>query len=86
MSKVYQAEECQLLSKVIAEEIKSKLIALDLGRYKYVVTVVLGENLGGGARMDARCHWDQESDASAQSFFSNDSLWCAATAFAVFYY
>ncbi|KAG0239614.1 hypothetical protein BGX31_002623 [Mortierella sp. GBA43] len=26
MSKVYQAEECQLLSKVIAEEIKSKLI------------------------------------------------------------
>ncbi|KAG0321290.1 hypothetical protein BGZ99_004031 [Dissophora globulifera] len=85
-SKSYRAEEAQKLSKTIAEEIKSKLIELDLGRYKYVVNVVLGENHGGGARMDARCHWDQESDGSAQAFFTNDSLWCAAVAFAVFYY
>ncbi|KAF9895968.1 hypothetical protein BX616_008434, partial [Lobosporangium transversale] len=77
-NKVYRADEGQQLSKTIAEEIKQKLIELDLGRYKYVVNVVLGENLGGGARMDARCHWDQESDGSAQAFFTNDSLWCAA--------
>ncbi|KAF9346679.1 Tctex1 domain-containing protein 2, partial [Mortierella sp. AD094] len=70
-SKVYNAEESQKLSKVIAEEIKAKLIELELGRYKYVVNVVLGENLGSGARMDARCHWDQESDGSAQAFFTN---------------
>ncbi|KAF9304219.1 Tctex1 domain-containing protein 2 [Mortierella antarctica] len=84
--KVYHAEESQKLSKLIAEEIKTKLIELGLDRYKYVVNVVLGENLGEGARMDARCYWDQESDGSAQAFFSNDSLWCAAVAFAVFYY
>ncbi|KAF9351123.1 Tctex1 domain-containing protein 2 [Mortierella sp. NVP85] len=84
--KTYQADECQTLSKVIAEEIKLKLIGLELSRYKYVVSVVLGENLGGGARSGARCHWDQESDSSAQAFYSNDSLWCSATAFAVFYY
>ncbi|KAF9943466.1 Tctex1 domain-containing protein 2, partial [Modicella reniformis] len=70
-NKTYQPEESQTLSKVMAEEIKSKLIGLELGRYKYVVNVILGENLGGGARMDARCHWDQESDGSAQAFFSN---------------
>ncbi|KAG0018874.1 Tctex1 domain-containing protein 2, partial [Entomortierella chlamydospora] len=70
-NKVYNAEECQKLSKVIAEEIKAKLIELELGRYKYVVNVALGENLGNGARMDARCHWDQESDGSAQAFFPN---------------
>ncbi|KAF9279163.1 Tctex-1 family-domain-containing protein [Linnemannia elongata] len=84
--KVYNADEAQRMSKLIAEEVKAKLIELDLGRYKYVVNVVLGENLGEGARMDARCYWDQESDGSAQAFFTNDSLWCAAVAFAVFYY
>ncbi|KAF9577082.1 Tctex1 domain-containing protein 2 [Lunasporangiospora selenospora] len=84
--KTYNPESTLTLSKTIAEEIKAKLIELDLGRYKYVVNVVIGENLGGGARMDAQCHWDQESDGSAQAFFSNDSLWCAAVAFAVFYY
>ncbi|KAF9426160.1 Tctex1 domain-containing protein 2, partial [Entomortierella beljakovae] len=68
---LYQAEETQKLSKIIAEEIKAKLIELELGRYKYVVNVALGENLGGGARMDARCHWDQESDGFAQAFFTN---------------
>ncbi|KAF9428790.1 hypothetical protein BGZ94_001061 [Podila epigama] len=85
-NKVYQSDESQKLSKLIAEEIKTKLIDLGLERYKYVVNVVLGENLGEGARMDARCYWDQESDGSAQAFFSNDSIWCAAVAFAVFYY
>ncbi|KAG0273994.1 Tctex1 domain-containing protein 2, partial [Linnemannia exigua] len=69
--KVYNAEEAQRMSKLIAEEVKAKLIELDLGRYKYVVNVVLGENLGEGARMDARCYWDQESDGSAQAFFTN---------------
>ncbi|KAF9118906.1 Tctex1 domain-containing protein 2, partial [Mortierella sp. 14UC] len=69
--KVYNADEAQRMSKLIAEEIKAKLIELDLGRYKYVVNVVLGENLGEGARMDARCYWDQESDGSAQAFFTN---------------
>ncbi|KAF8924488.1 hypothetical protein BGZ58_001730, partial [Dissophora ornata] len=70
-NKVYNADDVQKLSKTIAEEVKAKLIELELGRYKYVVNVVLGENLGGGARMDARCHWDQESDGSAQAFFTN---------------
>ncbi|KAF9914392.1 hypothetical protein FBU30_002569, partial [Linnemannia zychae] len=69
--KTYNAEEAQQLSKSIAEEIKAKLIELELGRYKYVINVVLGENLGEGARMDARCYWDQESDGTAQAFFTN---------------
>ncbi|KAI7822901.1 Tctex-1, partial [Gamsiella multidivaricata] len=73
-NKIYHADEAQKLSKIIAEDIKAKLIELELGRYKYAVNVVLGENLGGGARMDARCHWDQESDGSAQAFFTNVSV------------
>lgn len=130
---VYHGEESQRLSKLIAEEIKTKLIGmktwtwkaqpikcgapgsrrpfcsplasmggtimfltcarhpkltcqtifsdlflmieLELGRYKYVVNVVMGENLGEGARMDSRCYWDPESDGSAQAFFSNVSIY-----------
>ncbi|KAG0046023.1 Tctex1 domain-containing protein 2 [Gryganskiella cystojenkinii] len=72
---VYHGEESQRLSKLIAEEIKTKLIELELGRYKYVVNVVMGENLGEGARMDSRCYWDPESDGSAQAFYSNFYYW-----------
>ncbi|KAG0250613.1 hypothetical protein DFQ27_009322, partial [Actinomortierella ambigua] len=70
-NKTYHAKDSQLWSSAISKQVKQKLIDMELSRYKYVVNVVLGENLGEGARMDARCHWDQESDGHAQAFFSN---------------
>ncbi|KAJ1963019.1 hypothetical protein IWQ62_003351, partial [Dispira parvispora] len=40
-------------------------------RYKYVVTVDLGENKGEGARVSAKCSWDCNVDSVIQETFTN---------------
>ena len=55
-------------------------------RYKVVVQVVIGEQRGEGVRMGTRCLWDADTDNYASDVFMNDSLFCCAAAFGVFYY
>ncbi|KAL1924106.1 uncharacterized protein VTP21DRAFT_7141 [Calcarisporiella thermophila] len=84
--KKYDAAHCSSWCNEIAEAIKKRLLALDLNRYKYVVNVVIGENRGEGARIDCRCFWDADTDNIAQEIFTNDSLWCVAVVYGVYYY
>jgi len=56
------------------------------GRYKLLVQVVIGQQKGEGVRMGTRCFWDAESDNYASDTYSNDSLFCVATAYGVYMY
>ncbi|KAG4090762.1 Tctex1 domain-containing protein 2 [Neocallimastix lanati (nom. inval.)] len=82
----YSPETCSTFTKEIADQIKNKLKELELPRYKYVVNVVLGEMKGEGARMACRCLWDSDTDNLAQDIYTNETLFCVAVAFGVFYY
>lgn len=55
-------------------------------RYKLMVQVVIGQQKGEGVRMGTRCFWDAESDNYASDTFTNDSLFCVATAYGVYMY
>ncbi len=55
-------------------------------RYKLLVQVVIGQQKGEGVRMGTRCFWDAESDNYASDTFTNDSLFCVATAYGVYMY
>ena len=57
-----------------------------LARYKLMVQVVIGQQKGEGVRMGTRCFWDAESDNYASDTFTNDSLFCVATAYGVYMY
>jgi hypothetical protein len=59
-------------------------IELDLPRYKFMVQVAIGEQRGEGARMGLRCFWDSTTDNYASDTYTNDSLFCVATAYAVY--
>ena len=59
---------------------------LNLHRYKIVVEVVIGEQRGEGVRMGTRCLWDSDTDSYASDVFMNDSLFCCAAAFGIYYY
>jgi hypothetical protein len=59
---------------------------MDLPRYKYMVQVVIGEQRGEGVRMGCRCMWDTETDHQASATLINDSLFCVATAYAIYLY
>ncbi|KAJ1506488.1 Tctex1 domain-containing protein 2 [Coelomomyces lativittatus] len=84
--KVYNPEEAPIWTRTIADDIRSKLKELNLDRYKYVVQVVIGELRGEGARMNCRCFWDPDSDNVAQELFTNNTLFCVAAAFGVYFY
>ncbi|NP_001279703.1 tctex1 domain-containing protein 2 [Callorhinchus milii] len=84
--KVYDPEEVPGLTKRIAETIKDEVKEMDFDRYKVVVQVVLGEQRGEGVKMVARCFWDADTDNFAQEVYMNESLFCVAAAFGIYYY
>merc|ERR1712004_891484 len=81
----YNAEEATDLSKKVADSLKAKLKDLEYDRYKFLVQVIVGEQRGEGCKMGARCFWDSDTDNYAQDIFMNDSLFCVAAVFGVFY-
>ncbi|KNE57395.1 hypothetical protein AMAG_03116 [Allomyces macrogynus ATCC 38327] len=84
--RVYDSEECSAWTREIADDIRARLKELNLDRYKFVVQVVIGEMRGEGVKMNCRCFWDPDADNLAQDLFTNDSMFCVAAAFGVFYY
>lgn len=84
--KQYNTETCTDLAKTICAEIKEKLKALNYERYKFVVQCVIGEQKGAGVNMCGRCFWDFDTDNFAESIYTNDTLFCVAAAYGVYYY
>ncbi|XP_010894276.2 tctex1 domain-containing protein 2 [Esox lucius] len=83
---LYDPDDIPVLSRSLADCIKGKLKDVGFDRYKLVVQVVIGEQRGEGVRMAARCFWDADTDNYAQDIFMNDSLFCVAAAFGIYYY
>jgi hypothetical protein len=84
--KEYNSDEANTWTKQIVDEIKDKLKEKGFERYKFIVQVVMGEQRGEGVKMGCRCFWDSDTDNYAQDVFMNDTLFCVAAAFGVFYY
>jgi len=82
--KSYNQEESSMWTKTIANNIKQALKDLHIPRYKYCVSVIIGEMKGAGARMGFRCLWDASTDRSSQDIFVNDSLFAVAVAWGVY--
>jgi tctex1 domain-containing protein 2 len=66
---------------------------MDYDRYKFIVNVILGEMRGEGVKVAARCFWDADTDNLAQDTYINvfiadneDTLFCVAGAYGIFYY
>lgn len=85
-TKTYDAEEAVQWTKDIADIIREKVKELSFKRYKYIVNVVLGEQHGAGVKMGTRCIWDAEADTYAYDSFINDTIFCVATVYAVYFY
>ncbi|XP_035725059.1 tctex1 domain-containing protein 2-like [Vespa mandarinia] len=85
-TKTYNAQDAVQWTKDIADMIKEKIKELKFKRYKYIINVVLGEQHGAGIKMGTRCIWDAEADAYAFDSFINDTIFCVATVYAIYFY
>eukprot|EP00128_Syssomonas_multiformis_P009348 Colp12_sorted_trinity150504_noHs@30991 len=82
----YEADKVTQITKDVADEIRNRIKALELSRYKIVVQVLIGEQRGEGVKMSCRCLWDPETDNYVQDVFMNESFFCVAAAFGIYYY
>lgn len=84
--KEYDAEEMPELTKKLSALIKDRVKSKGYDRYKIVVQVVIGEQRGEGVKVASRCFWDCDTDNYTQDVFMNDTLYCVAAVFGVFFY
>ncbi|KYM98178.1 Tektin-4 [Cyphomyrmex costatus] len=85
-TKSYDAQAAAQWTKDIADNIERKIKDLQFKRYKYVVNVVLGQQHGAGVKIGTRCIWDAEADTYAYDSFVNDTIFCVAIVYAVYFY
>ncbi|XP_071442341.1 dynein light chain Tctex-type protein 2B-like [Hetaerina americana] len=86
VGKIYADSDPSMLSSNIAQLVKRKVMELGFPRYKYVVQVILGEQIGAGVRTGTRCLWDADCDNYASDVYIGDSIFCMAVVFAFFVY
>ncbi|XP_011695934.1 PREDICTED: tctex1 domain-containing protein 2-like [Wasmannia auropunctata] len=85
-TKTYDAQAAAQWTKDIADIIERKIKDLQFKRYKYIVNVVLGQQHGAGVKIGSRCIWDAEADTYAYDSFINDTIFCVAIVYAIYFY
>lgn len=81
----YDPVKAAATTKHIAEELRERVKALGYERYKLVVQVTLGQKKGQAMRVVSRCLWDAGADNHVSEVFENDSLYCVAQVFGLYY-
>ena len=84
--KAYKQDDMAKKSKAIAEEIRKMLRNMNKPRYKIMVQVTIGHNIGQGVRMGAKCLWDSKNDHYVSETYVNEQIYAVATAFIVYLY
>ncbi|XP_011184864.2 dynein light chain Tctex-type protein 2B [Zeugodacus cucurbitae] len=85
--KVYNPDDARKWTREISDEVNSAVKdIIQMPRFKHVVQVTLGRQLGAGCRYIAKCCWDAEADSYTSDVFTNASLFCVCTVFGVYLY
>mmetsp|Transcript_139220 Transcript_139220/g.338178 ORF Transcript_139220/g.338178 Transcript_139220/m.338178 type:complete len:132 (+) Transcript_139220:223-618(+) len=82
--KSWNGEEEAMWSVQIAEEIKRRVKALDIPRYKVVIQVTLGEVKSQGVRVASRCLWDTDTDNYFSYSHKWESMWVVVMVFGTY--
>lgn len=86
MDSVSATPDYVILSKDIADTVKTRLKEMNKGRYKYIVQAILGQQKGQGVQAGTRCFWDYETDAVAFEQYVSDNIFCLVTVYGVYLY
>ncbi|CAK8676235.1 dynein light chain Tctex-type 5-B-like [Clavelina lepadiformis] len=81
----YKPDECRKLTKLISDDIKSKVKELDIPRYKIICMVHIGELSNQGLRISSRCLWNAKFDTFSSFEYKNSSLFAVACVYGVYF-
>jgi len=80
----FDDERCKALALELCSDIKERVKALNIPRYKVVLQSVIGEVKGQGAYIASRCLWDTETDNFSSFSLKNSSLFCVLMVFGLY--
>jgi len=81
----YEAVKCAQIAKNLTDMIRGRMKELPLPRYKFVCSVMIGQNAGQSVNVASRSIWNASTDNYASATFRNGSLFAVATVFAVYF-
>lgn len=73
------------IAKQLADDIREKVKLLGFDRYKLVIQVTLGQKTGQAMRIVSRCLWDTTTDSFATETFENESVYCVAQVYGLYF-
>lgn len=81
----YEPAKASQISKELSDMIKEKVKTMGYPRYKLLVQVTVGQRAGQCLRLATRCLWDTAADNSCSACFENESMFCVAMVFGLYY-
>ena len=82
---IYDQRESPYKAKLISEDIKAKVKALNVDRYRVVCLVHLGSDTGQEIKIVSRALWSPQIDTFATSCFKSGNLFAVATVYGVYF-
>lgn len=81
----YDPARASQLGKELSDMIKERVRTMGYPRYKLVVQVTVGQKAGQCLRVASRCLWDTAADCCASAYCENESLFCVAMVYGLYY-
>jgi len=81
----YEARKCAQIVQHLTDVVRGRMKELCLPRYKFVSSVMIGQNVGQCVSFASRSVWNTSTDNYASAAYQNGSLFAVATVFAVYF-
>ena len=83
--KTYSGAEAGKWTKEISDTLNREIRDLNMGNYKHVVQVLIGQQTGAGCKYISRALWDAVCDHQVVEQLVNPSLFCIVAVFGIYY-
>ena len=80
----YEPKKCAQISKLMAEDIKTRIKDLNFKRYKLVCNVMIGQDTRQGMEMASLGAWNDKTDSHVSYTFKNGNIFCVVTVFGIY--
>ncbi|KAL4235687.1 Tctex1 domain-containing protein 2 [Mactra antiquata] len=81
----YNPTQCRNLTQMLTDLIKTRVKDMGFNRYKYIVTVTIGQNCNQGIQVVSRCLWNKDTDNYAEAHFNKNGLYAVASVYACYF-
>ena len=81
----YNSTQCRNISQMLTDLIKTRVKDLGFCRYKYIVTVTLGQDTNQGVHVVSRCLWNKDTDNYAEATFNKNGIYAVAAVYACYF-